>query len=99
MADTLVKAKNDLAVWNMIWKRLRQGASDTTVTKLKHPPAQTKKRCWVAATADPYVDAGSQGDYPVEIGDVAYRVDTDEAFICSVAPAANTDSTFIQMHA
>ena len=89
MADTLsAHYGNKSAVWAKI--RLR----------LKHRRHGFKPaRCWVAAAADPYVDAGSQATYPVQIGDLAYRVDTDEVFICSVAPAAATAATFIQCHA
>lgn len=87
-----------------IFQRLERGSSMTTGTLqknlgLKAFLARAVKHAWVAASADPAVDAGSQGTYPVSVGDFAYRVDTDEAFICSVAPTANTAATFIQLHA
>jgi len=89
MADTLnAKYGRTSAVWNAIWKKLGQRR-----TGLK------QRRVWVAASADPNVDSGSQDTYPVAVSDFAYRVDSGEAFICTVAPAATTDSTFVQLHA
>lgn len=91
MADSLsAKYGSQSQTWAKIWLRLKHGRSGQ---------ARAKHRCWIAASADPLVDAGSEGTYPVEIGDFAYRVDSDEVFICSVAPAANTASTFIMCHA
>jgi len=88
MADTLsAKYGRTSAVWNAIWKKLGQRR-----TGLK------QRRVWVAASADPNVDSGSQDTYPVTAGDFGYRVDDDEVFICTVAPAASTDSTFVQLH-
>ena len=101
MADTVAIAKNGSRVLGKILQRVARGAAVTG----KRAQGSTinlnklKQRVWVAASADPAVDSGSQAAYPVEIGDLAYRVDTDEAFICSVAPAAATAATFIQMHA
>lgn len=89
MADTLdEKYGRTGAIWAKIWLRLKHGRN-----------GPQKRRVWVAQDADPAVDAASQGTYPVQIGDFAYRVDDDEVFICSVAPAANTAATFIQLHA
>ena len=76
------------AIWAKIMLRLKHGRGG-----IQH------RRVWVCQDADPLVDANSHGTYPVSIGDWAYRVDTDEVFICSVAPAASTASTFIQLHA
>ena len=91
MADTLdAKYGGGHAAMAKVQLRLKWGRNGI---------ARARHRIWIAASGDPYVDAGSQGTYPVEIGDLAYRVDSDEAFVCSVAPAANTDSTFIQLHA
>lgn len=90
MADTLdAKYGRTGAIWRLIWKRLKHSSHS----------GKQMRRVWAAASADPSVDSGSQGTYPVEIGDFAYRVDTDEVFICSVAPAASTAATFIQLHA
>ena len=58
-----------------------------------------KRRCWYIADADPAVAAASAAVAPVQVGDFAYRVDSDEAFICSVAPAPATASTFVQLNA
>ncbi len=76
------------AVWAAIWKRLKH-----------HSNGIQKRRVWVAADADPLVDANSHETYPVQVGDFAYRVDTDEVFIFSVAPTASTASSVIQLHA
>jgi len=89
MADTLTaKYGSAHATWAKIMLRLKHR---------RH--GFKKRRVWIAASADPSVDAGSQATYPVQIGDFAYRVDDDEVFICSVAPAAATAATFIQCHA
>ena len=89
MADTLdEKYGRTSAVWAKIWRKLGRGG---------HAPRG--RRVWVAQDADPAVDAASQGTYPVQIDDFAYRVDDDEAFICTVAPTANTAATFVQLHA
>lgn len=89
MADTLsAKYGSTHQIWAKIWLRLKHGRN-----------GPQKRRAWVAASADPAVDAGSHATYPVAIGDFAYRIDSDEVFICSVAPAANTAASFIQCHA
>ena len=90
MADTLdEKYGRTSAVWTKIWKKLTHRGG--------HGPRG--RRVWVAADADPNVDANSHETYPVQVGDFAYRVDDDEAFICTVAPTASTASTFVQLHA
>ena len=53
---------------------------------------------WKAA-GTPAVDAGSQATYPVVTGDLAYDYTNGYAYICSVAPTANTAATFVKMHA
>ena len=89
MADTIsAKYGSTSAVWNKIWKKIGVNRS-----------GPKKRRVWVAASADPYVDAGSQETYPVAAGDFAHRVDSDEAFICTVGVTASTDTTFVQLHA
>lgn len=102
MADSLTITKSPRRVFSKILQRLRRGtgyitAADGNLTNLNLRAWQ--KRVWYAASADPGVDSGSQDTYPVELGDLVYREDTDEAFICSVAPAATTDAVFIQLHA
>ena len=101
MADTLTHARNGGRVWAKILQRLERGSnmstkiaqgSDTSVAKIK-------RNMWIAVSADPAIDAGSQGTYPLSIEQLVYRIDTDEVFICSVAPAAATAATFIQLHA
>jgi len=91
MADSLsAKYGSNHAKFAAIMKRFKWGRNN--INRARH-------RVWVAAAADPAVDAGSQATYPVEIGDLAYRIDSDEVFVCSVAPAAATAATFIQCHA
>jgi hypothetical protein len=97
MADTVALAKNGGRVVGKILQRLERGSSMTTskMQKSNMNVSRLKRRVWVAASADPAIDSGSQDTYPAEIGDWAYRVDSDEAFICSVAPAATTNASFI----
>ena len=102
MADTIVSpAKNGNRVLGKILQRLVRGACETTeVNKNSNLNlSNLKRRCWYIADADPVVAAASSAVAPVSVGDLAYRVDSDEAFICSVAPAAATAATFIQLHA
>ena len=102
MADSLTIVKSQRRVFSKILQRILRGASyitaaDGSLTSLNL--RRWQKRVWLAASADPAVDSGSQDEFPVKIGDLAYSEDTDEVFICSVAPAASTNATFIQMHA
>lgn len=102
MADTLTVTKSPRRVFSKILQRLFRGTSYITAADGSlHSQnfRRLQKEVWFAASADPSVDQGSQNTYPVKIGNFAYREDTDEAFICSVAPAATTDAVFIQLHA
>lgn len=101
MTDTIKHVKNGARVFSRVIQRLARGANVTTEVNKKTRGSihRFKRRIWVAASADPMVDAGSQATYPVAIGDLAYRLDSDEVFICSRAPAAATAATFVQMHA
>lgn len=94
MADTVIKPVRGSAVMQKWFKKLQLSANGG-----KAGLAAMTNRCWYASAADPNVDAGSQAAYPVQVGDPAYRVDSDEVFICSVAPTANTASTFVQLNA
>lgn len=87
MANTVVIAKNGSTVWMKILRVIQHRSA-----------SRIKKRMWIAASADPAVDSGSQDAYPVAVGNFAYRVDSDEAFICTVAPAAATNATFVQLN-
>lgn len=87
MADTVIKAKDGSTVMRKILKKLNMNNLN-----------DMKRRCWYSASADPAVDAGSQATYPVAVGDMAYRVDSDEAFIATVAPTASTAATFVQLN-
>lgn len=103
MADTLTVVKGShRRVFSKILQRILRSASYTTAADGSLHSLRLRrwqKEVWVSASADPSVDSGSQGTFPVKIGNLVYREDTDEVFICSVAPAASTDATFIQMHA
>lgn len=102
MGDSLTITKSPRRVFSKILQRLFRGASYITAADGSLHSLNLRrwqKHVWFAATADPAVDAGSQDTYPVRLGELAYREDTDEAFICSVAPTANTNATFIQLHA
>lgn len=102
MADTMVlPAKRGSRVMGKIYQRLARGSCMSTTANQKSNlnVSRLKRRCWYISDADPAVAAASSAAAPVKIGDMAYRVDTDEAFICSVAPAPTTNATFIQMHA
>lgn len=102
MADTMVThAKDGSKVLGKILQRLARGSSLVTSVDQKSNLniSRLKRRCWLMADADPAVAAASSAAAPVKIGDLAYRVDSDEAFICSVAVAPATNATFIQLHA
>lgn len=87
MADNIRKSKNSIAVWSKILHKL----GHKTTQELQH-------ELWESSGA-PTVDAGSQGTYPVAIGQVAYDYTNDDNYVCSVAPAASTAATFIKMNA
>lgn len=101
MADTITHAKNGSRVLSRVLQKMARGSAETTDgnKRSRLSTNRLKRRIWIAASADPAVDAGSQDTYPVALGDLAYRLDSDEVFICSVAPTANTAATFIQMNA
>lgn len=92
MADNITSiAKNgDIAI-GKIMKKLTHG-SGTWEQSLR-------RRVWLVATNAPSVDLGSQATYPVRTGDLVYRVDSDYAYICTVAPTATTAATFVKLHA
>jgi len=95
MADTIVTcAKNGSAVMRHIVKRIKLSALGGNAAM-----GAAKRRCWYIADADPAVAAASYAEAPVLVGDFAYRVDSDEAFICTVKPTATTAATFVQLNA
>lgn len=101
MAVTIVSpAKNGSRVMGKILQRLARGSSQTTEVNKKSNLSlnRLKRRAWVSVDADPAVALLSAAVAPVQVGDFAYRVDTDEAFICSVAPSAAHTGVFIQLH-
>ena len=90
MTDNLNAARYGSSVLNKICLKLAWGRG--TIGALR------RKAKWFAA-GTPAVDAGSQATYPVETGDLAFDVTNSYAYICSVAPTANTAATFVKMHA
>lgn len=99
MADTIVKLGNR-RVLGKILQRLARGSSIGTDADRKSNlnVSRLRRQCWYIADADPVVSAASSAEAPVQLGDLAYRVDNDKAFICSQAPKPTTASLFIQLH-
>lgn len=102
MADTMIlPARSGGRVMAKIMQRLARGANITTGVDQGsglHASRQ-QRRCWTMKDDDPAVAAASFAAAPVLMGDWAYRIDTDEVFLCSVAPAASTAASFLQCHA
>lgn len=90
MSDNLIAAKNGGNILNKICLKLGWGRG--TIGAIR------KVARWEAA-GTPAVDAGSQATYPVATGDLAYDYTNGYAYICSVAPTANTAATFVKIHA
>ncbi len=94
MADTIVtKAKDGERLLSMWFKRLKLSSNGASAGL-----AAMKRRGWYSPDSDPAVTAASRAVAPVQVGDPAMRLDTDEAFICSAAPTATTAAAFIQLH-
>lgn len=75
---------------------------DKICTKLTWPRgsiAGIRRRAKWSAAGTPAVDAASQDTYPVQTGDLAWDYTNSYAYICSVAPTANTAATFVKLHA
>jgi hypothetical protein len=89
MADTVVPSRNsrvfDKICLKLTWPRGTIGG--------------IRRRAKWSANGTPAVDAGSQASYPVQTGDLAWDYSNSYAYICSVAPTANTAATFVKMHA
>jgi hypothetical protein len=45
----------------------------------------------------PAVDAGSQATYPVKKGDLAFDYTNNKIYVCSVAPTAEANATFVEI--
>lgn len=102
MADTIVlPSHNGSRVMGKIMQRLARGTNITTGVDQGSGlrASRVKRRCWTMKDADPAVAAASAAVAPVVKGDWAYRIDSDEVFLCSVSPAASTAASFIQCHA
>ncbi len=100
-STTVIKAKNPRRVFSKILGRLLRGTSYTTRADGQLGSMRLRrwqKRVWVS-TGDPTAESTTSGANPITKGDLVYREDSDEAFICQVACEAATAGTFIQMHA
>ena len=101
MATTVIIAKSGRRVFSKIMQRIQRGVSLTTRAAgslSSERLAQSRRRVWVATSADPSVDIADRTSYPVEKGDFAYRQDTDEVFVCSTSVSADATGTFLQIH-
>ena len=90
MSDNIGTAANGSRIRDVIFEKLGWGRGALG--------AIARKAKWQAA-GTPAVDAGSQATYPVETGDLAWDYTNSYAYICTVAPTANTAATFVKMHA
>lgn len=87
MADNISKSTNDIRTWNAILNKL----GFRTVQELIDST-------WFSSGA-PTIDAGSQGTYPVKVGNLAHDYTNTDNYVCTVAPAASTAATFVKMNA
>lgn len=55
-----------------------------------------RKRMW-ESDGIPAVDAGSQATYPVKKGDLAFDYTNNKIYVCSVAPTAEANATFVEI--
>lgn len=75
---------------------------DAILKKLGYTPGgigAIRKHARWSSSDPPTVDAGSQDTYPVEAGDLAWDYTNEDAYICTVAPAAGNAATFVKLHA
>lgn len=94
MADNITRiSKSGETALRKICKKLTWGSSVNVGI------AQLRRRCWIVDGNAPAVDAGSQATYPIQTGDMVYRVASDYAYICTVKPTATTAATFVKLHA
>ncbi len=95
MADntSIVQAKSGSPVLRKILKKLTITAHGG-ITGMK----RLKSRMWYCDEA-PTVDAASQATYPITKGELIYDKTNDDAYICTVSPAASTAGTFVKMNA
>jgi len=63
--------------------------------------SQKRPTVWYHVNADPAVTAGGQATYSVEKGDWVLRQDAsneiESLWICTVAPTASTNATFVEV--
>jgi hypothetical protein len=90
MADNIEVAQNHGRVLDKILYKL--GVQRGTIGALR------RKARWVS-DGTPVVDAGSHTTYPVATADLVYDHTNEYAYICTVAPTASTDATFVKLHA
>lgn len=90
MATNIVHAPHASTLWAAIWKRLKHGKGRGGI-------ARAKRRLWFSASADPACDKAEYLSAPVAAGDFAYRLDSDEVFICTTGVAVATSAVFAQI--
>lgn len=90
MADNIVKLSRRSRAFDKICKKL--GWPRGSIGGLR-------RRAKWHSDGTPAVDAASQDDYPVSTGDLAWDYTNSYAYICTVAPTANTAATFVKLHA
>lgn len=90
MSDNIAAARAHANVFDKICYKLGWGRGTMGAIR--------KRARWVAS-GTPAVDAGSQATYPVAASDLAYDYTNGYAYVCTVAPTANTAATFVKLHA
>jgi hypothetical protein len=58
---------------------------------------RAKRYVWISSGAAPAVDSADYASYPVKVGDlcVCETVGVQTLYVCSVAPQATTNATFV----
>lgn len=92
MADNIIKAKDGERVLSKIFKKIQLSSNGS-----RSAMAAARKRAWWAKGV-PAVDAASQDNFPVQLGDLAYDNTNDDAYVCTVVPAASTAATFVKIN-
>ena len=101
MADNIASIiRNDRRAKAMVLSIMQNSAyDDIDATDVANPAYQkTRRKVWRSAGA-PTIDAGSQATYPLRVDDWVIDTTNNNAYTCSVAPAASTAATFILMNA
>jgi hypothetical protein len=91
--------RNTARATQMIQQCLMNSAKQIFPASGVHAGRRKPRKVWTN-TADPAVDAGDQGTYPVAKGDWVIRTnagDIESIWLCTVAPAAGTAATFVEV--